>query len=386
MTLRIGVAGAGARAKLAQHVKDHDARVVVAAEPHPDAAARVSRIGSGIEVVGSHRELIEHGIDAAFVLTPDDTHAAITIDLLRAGIPVFLEKPLAITIPDADAVLEAAYQTGTRLYVGHNMRHMHAVQTMHRLIGEGAVGEVKAIWCRHFVGHGGDYYFKDWHAERARGTGLLLQKGAHDIDVIHWLAGSVTREVTAMGELMVYGNNSHRGDNSSSLMHDWFDRDVYPPSRLRGLNRVIDVEDLSMMLMRLDSGVLASYQQCHFSPDYWRNYTVIGDEGRIENFGDSEGGVVKLWNTRSDYRADADREYPILRDGANHHEADALTVAEFLSFVRHGGPTETSPLGARDAVAAGIAATQSLRAGSLPRRVPRVSAELEHYFTHDQSR
>lgn len=384
MTLRIGVVGAGGRATLACHVFDHDATIVAAADPHPDAATRVARLGEGIEVVKDHHHLIDFGIDAAFVTSPDDTHAAITIDLLRAHVPVFLEKPLAITIPDADEVLSTAYETRTRLYVGHNMRHMHVVQIMRELISEGAVGEVKAIWCRHFVGHGGDFYFKDWHAEREHGTGLLLQKGSHDIDVIHWLADSVTREVAAIGDLMVYGSNPHRGDNSSLLAGDWLDTAVYPPEELRNLNPVIDVEDVSMMLMRLDSGVLASYQQCHFTPDYWRNYTVIGTKGRLENFGDGEGGIVKLWNRRSGYRAEADAEYPIIGDDNGHRDADALTVAEFLRFIREGGPTETNPLSARDAVAAGIAATDSLRNGSQPRRVPAVADKIASYFLAHQ--
>ena len=63
---------------------------------------------------------------------------------------------------------------------------------MRELIASGAIGRVTSIWCRHFVGHGGDYYFKDWHADRRRSTGLLLQKGAHDIDIMHWLAGGRT--------------------------------------------------------------------------------------------------------------------------------------------------------------------------------------------------
>ncbi len=62
---------------------------------------------------------------------------------------------------------------------------MDVVRTLRRVIQEGRIGEVKAvIWCRHFVGNGGDYYFKDWHADRSRTTGLLLQKAAHDIDVM----------------------------------------------------------------------------------------------------------------------------------------------------------------------------------------------------------
>ena len=52
------------------------------------------------------------------------------------------------------------------------------------------------------------------------------------------------------------------------------------------------------MLMELDNGVLASYEQCHFTPDYWRSYTVIGDAGRVENFGDGPGGRIAVWDRR----------------------------------------------------------------------------------------
>ncbi|MEU2421957.1 Gfo/Idh/MocA family oxidoreductase [Streptomyces sp. NPDC007851] len=169
------------------------------------------------------------------------------------------------------------------------------------------------MWCRHFVGHGGDYYFKDWHAERDRTTGLLLQEGAHDLDAIHWLAGGTARTVTALGDLAVYGANAHRrsGPQGPRRVQDWFDEGVWPPSALRDLNPVVDVEDITMVLTRLDNGVLTSYQQCRFTPDYWRNHTVIGDEGRIENLGDGIEGdppVVKVWNRRrSGYRPEADR-------------------------------------------------------------------------------
>lgn len=384
--IRIGVVGAGARCRLALASEDCGGRVVVAADPSPVGAQRVrERLGEGVAHVNDVRAVIDYGVDAAFITSPDHTHAEVSIELLRAGIPIYLEKPLAITQADADAILQTAYESGTRLYVGHNMRHMHVVRLMHEIIQRGDIGEVKAIWTRHFVGHGGDYYFKDWHATRAGGTGLLLQKGAHDIDVMHWLAGSVTRQVTAMGDLMVYGDVTDRRDNSRELMGQWFSLDNYPPAAQRGLNPVIDVEDISMMLMRMESGVLASYQQCHFTPDYWRNYTVIGTEGRIENFGDGEGGVVKLWNTRSDYRADADAEFPIKGDAVGHGDADALTVAEFMRFITDGGPTDTNPLAAREAVAAGIAATQSLREGSRPVDIAPVAQPVAAYFrTHQE--
>lgn len=385
-TLRIGVVGAGARSAIARHAEAHDATIVAAVEPSPHAAARVAeRLGEGVAVVATVDELVAHGVDAAFVTSPDDTHAAITIPLLRAGVPVFLEKPIATTIADADAVLQAAYDTGTKLYVGHNMRHMAVIRLLRDVVARGEIGEVKAIWCRHFVGHGGDYYFKDWHADRARSTGLLLQKGSHDIDAMHWIAGSVTRQVVGMGDLMVYGRIQDREDRSGQLMSDWFSEDNWPPLALRGLNPTVDVEDLSMVLMRLESGVLASYQQCHFTPDYWRNYTVIGTEGRAENFGDGDGGVVRVWNRRSGYRAQGDAEYPIVEGGEDHDQADKLTVAEFLRFVRTGEPTDTSPLSARESVATGVAATESLRDGSTPRRIAPVPEAVARYFLSHQA-
>lgn len=134
----------------------------------------------------------------------------------------------------------------------------------------------------------------------------------------------------------------------------------WPPHTQRALNPVIDVEDVSLVNMRLDNGVLAAYQRCHFTPDYWRNYTVIGDAGRLENFGDGPGGVVRVWNSRrSGYRERPDAEYPVpdAEDDAGHGGADALIIDEFLRFVREGGGTDTSPVAARMAVAAGFGAT-----------------------------
>lgn len=374
--LRVVVVGVGARASVAKHaVASGRARVVAFVDPDPAAGARAENLfGPRLAGYRDHYEMIAAAsdVDAAFVTTPDHTHASIAVDLLHAGIPVYLEKPLAITLADADKILATAASTGTRLYVGHNMRHMAAIRLMREIIDRGEIGEVKTVWCRHFVGNGGDYYFKDWHADRTKSTGLLLQKGAHDIDVIHWLAGGYSTLVSGMGALSVYGDITDRQDNHGRLMPDWFSFDNWPPSTQTGLNPVVDVEDISMMLMQLDNGVLASYEQCHFTPDYWRNYTVIGTSGRLENFGDSAGGVVRVWNRRRGYRAEGDAEYPIRGDASGHDDADARTVEEFLDFVTYGSPTVTSPIASRNAVAAGIAATTSLRSGSIPIRIPPV--------------
>jgi len=390
--LRVAVIGLGRRSDLAAlaHRPGVGARVVAVADVRParQAAAR-QLFGPGTAVADRVEDLPLSDVDCALVLSPDDTHEELAVHLLGAGVPVFVEKPLAITIEGCDRVLATARQTGTGIYVGHNMRHMPVILAMRRLIAEGAVGAVKAIWCRHFVGHGGEYYFQDWHADRRRTTGLLLQKGAHDLDVIHWLAGGYAQRVNALGGLLVYGSLTDRRaaegyradrDEHGAGAAEW--EGIWPPASLRQLNPAVDVEDLSMVQLQLDNGVLASYQQCHFTPDYWRNYTVLGTEGRLENFGDTgPGTLVQVWNRRSGYRRDADRTVEVDQSEHGHGGADSRVVEEFLGFVRDGRPTVTSPVAARYAVAAGVAGTVSLRAGGLPVDVPALDPALRSYFT-----
>ncbi|MCA1218216.1 Gfo/Idh/MocA family protein [Streptomyces sp. 8L] len=385
--LRLGVLGYGLRGSLARtaHRPGHGSRVTLLADPDPAARALAEAGLDGVRTLAGHREVIASpDIDAVLLLTPDHTHAALADEALRAGKPVLVEKPLATTVEDADAILATARETGTPLYVGHNMRHMPMVRLMRDVITRGEIGTVKTVWVRHFVGYGGDWYFKDWHAERRHTTGLLLQKAAHDIDVLHWLAGGYTTTVQALGDLMVYGSIAHRREPGEPKPDDWYTRDGHwPPHTQRGLNPVIDVEDVSLVNMRLDNGVLAAYQQCHFTPDYWRNYTVIGDEGRLENFGDGPGATVRVWNSRrSGYRAEPDAEYPVpdLQDTAGHGGADPLLVDEFVRFVRDGRPTDTSPVAARMAVAAGACATTSLRTGGGAVAVPPLDPRLAAHF------
>ena len=136
-----------------------------------------------------------------------------------------------------------------------------------------------------------------------------------------------------------------------------------------------------MMLMELDNGVFASYQQCHYTPDAWRNYTVIGTEGRIENLGDNPGECsVVLWNKRGGYKPQGDEQFPIPAVDGSHGGADPAIVAEFVRYAREGGPTTTSPVAARNSVAAGFAAAHSLRNGSVPVEIPPVEAKVAEYF------
>ena len=358
-------------------------RMVAGADNHAPFLEKFKEKYDPAFVTEDYRELVARDdVDAVFVCSPDYLHEEHAVAALSAGKAVYLEKPMAITIGGCDRILEAARDNKAKLYLGHNMRHMNFVLKMKRLIDEGAIGEVKAGWCRHFVGYGGDFYFKDWHADRTKSTGLLLQKGAHDIDVLHWLCGGYTRKLKAMGGLTVYNRIDDVDPNPEPGKRDW-SLDNWPPLEIKGLNPVVDVEDISMMLMELDNGVFCSYQQCHYSPDYWRNYTIIGTEGRIENFGNGEEGtVVRLWNTKTTYKPEGDAEFPAPATEGGHGGADPAIVDEFIRFVREDALPSTSPVAARYSVAAGCVATECIRSGAdAAAVVPPLDEALASYFT-----
>jgi predicted dehydrogenase len=384
--LRIGVIGAGGRGGLvlSAHCPEKGVRVVAGADVNPAALAKFKLdFGPDVFVTEDYRKLLAlKDIGAVFVTSPDFLHEEHAVAALKAGKAVYLEKPMAITLRGCDRILRTAFEHKSKLYLGHNMRHMRVIRKMRELILGGAIGRVKAGWCRHFVGYGGDAFFKDWHADRSKSTSLLLQKGAHDIDVLHWLCGGYSARVTALGGLVVYGQIKDRHSPKERGDASWRPEN-WPPLSLKGLNPVMDVEDISMMLMQLDNGVFASYQQCHFTPDGWRNYTIIGTEGRIENVTEE---CIKLWNRRTNCNPYGDEQFYVPPPAGGHGGADTSIVAEFVAHVRFGKKATTSPVAARYSVAAGCMAAHSLRHGGIPMNIPKLPPKIAAYFNASLAR
>lgn len=377
--LHLGVIGSGCRGLLAglAHLPGNGSRILACCDPESGVLDQAKQsYGSDLFITTDYRELLEQDLDAVFITSPDYCHEEQALAALAAGKAVYLEKPMALSTEGCDRILDAAHRSGCTLFLGHNMRHMPFVQLMRGRILGGDIGEVKSIWCRHFVGHGGDYYFKDWHADRRTCNGLLLQKGCHDIDIIHWLAGAYTTRAQAMGALHIYGDPAlRRPDPLPRPPRD--QNDTWPPRDQTLLNPVVDVEDLSLVNLALENRALAGYQQCHYTPDYWRSYTVIGSEGRMENRGDcAEGAEIHLWNRRHQGYAEPDLQLSVPTLDGEHGGADARIVQEFLDCVRGLTQPSTPPFAARQAVAAACAATHSLRHGGIPVELPCYSPPL----------
>ena len=211
--LKIGVIGAGGRGSLAAHAHHpgQGSALVACCDLDPEVLEDCrERYGNDVFLTSDYHDLLDKDLDAVFVCTPDFLHEQHAADVVRAKKAVYLEKPMSITVPGCDHILRETREAGVKLYLGHNMRHLPVILRMKELIDTGAIGQVKTVWCRHFVGHGGDFYFKDWHADRRNSTGMLLQKATHDIDVIHWLTGGYGRTVNALGSLSLYGEVGDR--------------------------------------------------------------------------------------------------------------------------------------------------------------------------------
>lgn len=373
----IGVIGAGGRggiAKLAHRPAD-GAQLVAACDTRPEVLEKYKgEFGESLALTANWRDVLSNpAVDAVFITTPDFLHEEQTVAALEAGKAIYLEKPMAITLEGCDRILRVMQKTNGRLYVGHNMRFFPVMEEIKRIAASGIIGQVQAVWCRHFIDYGGDAYFKDWHSEQQYTTGLLLQKGAHDIDMIHWFADGYTKRTVAMGKLSVYDKVTDRRDPNAPGKASW-SHDNWPPLSQKGLSPKIDVEDHTMVLMQLDNGVQASYEQCHYAPDAQRNYTVIGTQGRVENYGDYSWkdtiAEVHLWTKRVGSNLNSRETIRIAPIEGSHGGADPRIVCDFLDFLRTGKRAGAHPLDARASVAAGYLATQSLRNGSVPMDVP----------------
>ncbi|MBO7147195.1 MAG: Gfo/Idh/MocA family oxidoreductase [Lentisphaeria bacterium] len=385
-TLKIGAIATGGRGLNAwqAHQPENGIEMVAGADISEEANKKFKEQFPNAETFSDYRDVLKiDDIGAVFISTPDYCHEEMAIAALEAGKAVYLEKPMAITIEGCDRILKTAMETGSKLFIGHNMRHFPVVLKMKEIIDSGMIGEVTCGWCRHFVGYGGDAYFRDWHSEQRYSNGLLLQKGAHDIDVMHWLMGSYTKFVVGMGMLSVYNRCGRRSEDTPGCAV--WDESQYPPLTQTGFSPIIDVEDHNMIMMQLENGAQATYMQCHYTPDSERNYTFIGTEGRVENIADYGHCEVHVW-TRRGSRQNPDVIYKLKPPAKNssHGGADAPIVQNFLDFVRFGAKTNTSPIAARNSVATGVLGHYSMRNGCNRQDIPQLSKEIIEYFDNNQ--
>ncbi|MCF6174531.1 MAG: Gfo/Idh/MocA family oxidoreductase [Victivallaceae bacterium] len=335
-------------------------------------------------ITTDYRELVERDdLDAIVVATPDRFHAEQVIVALEAGKHVYCEKPLATSIEDCDRILSCAETSKGKLMVGFNMRYMPFVRKMKEIVDSGRIGQIKAVWVRHFVGMGSIYYFHGWHGKRENAASLLLQKGSHDIDAVHYITGQYSVKAAAFGGRDFFGGNKandlecavcEQRDSCTDSIVDHLDLDRKPERKYCAFRQEIDMPDNYICMFELGNGIKFSYNECHFTPDYHRNYTFIGTKGRLEN---SEiDNTIRIWdrkigrNDQPDEIIDMKQNISPEELELGHGGADPLICDDFIKMIRENSEPPVPALAGRMAVAAGLCAQHSLDNGSIPVELP----------------
>jgi predicted dehydrogenase/nucleoside-diphosphate-sugar epimerase len=146
--------------------------------------------GYGVPLVfADASQLSADAVDAAIVATPAAHHASCAIDLMRRGIDVLVEKPMALTAHEADEMVRVAEATGRRLAVGYFRRLYPSLRLMKSLLDRHYLGAI-----RRFYSEGGGRY--SWGASTLAnmrrdlaGGGVLIDYGSHILDVLFYLFG-----------------------------------------------------------------------------------------------------------------------------------------------------------------------------------------------------
>ena len=139
--------------------------------------------------------LAETEPDVAVILTPHPFHAPVAIDCLEAGCHVLVEKPMAVQVAEADAMVEAARRADRLLVVNFQRRYQATVRAARRMIQEGRLGEIQhvammAMWTRTAAYYNSGGWRATWAGE---GGGVLLNQAPHDLDMICYLVGKPSR-------------------------------------------------------------------------------------------------------------------------------------------------------------------------------------------------
>lgn len=267
-------------------------------------------------------------VDLVDVLAPNYLHAPIAIAAAQAGKHVLCIKPLATTLADADAMIAAAEQAGTRLFYAENVPFIPAVQEASKIVDRGAIGKVFRVKACEGIGEP----HSKWHYNHKQaGGGAMIDMAVHSIEFCRAFAGAGFDSVFADCGTFVW-------------------------------NEVLDAEDTAVLSLRFANGVIG---QCE---DSWSlagamdsRFEVFGTAGRIliDNLhrqpiqvvsGSNQSSVVPGWS------------YPSPLPGAVT-DGHVAMITHFLEALWTNTPSKSDAVVGWNALAVIEAAAESVRSG-----------------------
>ena len=196
--LRLGVAGLGRgfTVMLPTLAGDPRLQLAAAADPRPEARRKFAA-DFGTRTYAAVEDLCaDPDVEVVYVATPHELHAAHVAAAAAAGKHVLVEKPMAITIAECQAMIAAASHANVRLIVGHSHSFNAPILRARELIAGGTYGRVRMIQALNFT----DFLYRPRRPEELvteKGGGVVFSQGAHQIDIVRLLGGGKVRSVRA---------------------------------------------------------------------------------------------------------------------------------------------------------------------------------------------
>jgi myo-inositol 2-dehydrogenase / D-chiro-inositol 1-dehydrogenase len=298
-------------------------RLAAVADAAPGAAERLAgELGADRAYTDAAQLWDDPAVDAVVIASPARSHADLVVAAAAAGRHVFCEKPMAVTLPDADRAIDAARSAGVVLQVGFNRRFATDWRAARALLDAGTLGTPRLL--RSLTRDPGGF-----DPARVQPDTIFLETLIHDFDTLRFLnPGAEAVEVHAVADAL-----------------------VEPAWRDRGLL------DTAVVTVRFDNGAVAVAEAC-FEASY--GYDVRG-----EVLG--SGGMVTLGDGRRSglaFSGPAGRLVETVRgDQELFPGAYTAELAAFVEAVRTGTPALVTGEDARAALAIALAAAESVRTG-----------------------
>ena len=299
---KIGVIGFGGRlGDLIQNVLlELGMDVKIAAVADTDLTAVRGRLrhpgltADGIRFYTDAREMLDNEeLDGCMIGTRCNTHTPYAVEVLRRNIPLFLEKPVSVTMEQLRALDAAGKATAAQTVVSFPLRASLPVRKAKAIIDSGEIGEVQHVQAWNNVPYGAGYYHT-WCRDESVTGGLFLQKATHDLDYIQYMLGRRPVELCAMESKQIFKGDKPAGLRCSDCPEErtcpeseWFMTTYkadHPHGDLCCFSTATGNHDSASVLVRYDTGMHVCYSQNFFARKnaQLRGARFLGYKGTLE--------------------------------------------------------------------------------------------------------
>lgn len=199
-------------------------RIVALVDIYPEkaqAAKEKFRLKDA-SIYESYEKMLESGleIDLVHVCTPPSAHAEIAIHCMDAGMNVLVEKPMAPSLKECDAMLESEKRNGVTLGCIAQNRFRNSIYKLKKIADSGLAGKIRCAHVNSLWWRGHSYYDLWWRGTwEKEGGGPTLNHAVHHIDMINWIQGELPKEVTSMLANVMHDNSEVEDISFSALRY-----------------------------------------------------------------------------------------------------------------------------------------------------------------------